>query len=373
METPTSPPIENLTAKQVELPSKTNFHLPTGSDTPSETPETQNVNSSQSGTGSAPLRVSGGMVTIFVYLASIIVVGLTINALVVRLNAHFNFIEKQREILNDKPHEIVIVGNSQSILFLNPTILSAELQRSVVEIHGGGVPAGWWYLAIKNIVLHLNPRPNTIIVPVLPEYVVNPNVFLVKYAKDPIAEEREPELEKMAKISKVTSPLSDWLSRTFSMVRTNDQLRRVLYEQIRDWEIALTTKKTKTANKTMNDTLKDVAPNRLPISSVVKLKKEEQTFENSFIPLIVNVAKKGGTQLIFVRVKQRDGKKQDDIQIAFMDKMQSFLQEQGIPYLDYSNDPRISEKDFVDDKHLSTNSQKIFNAILAQDLAPYLR
>jgi len=96
----------------------------------------------------------------------------------------------------------------------------------------------------------------------------------------------------------------------------------------------------------------------------------------SFLPDIIRLTKERGIRLIAVRLKtQRIGSGNSEtlgIRQYIVD-LSHYLDEQGVIFIDYGQDPRIGSEYFTDSIHLNEKGKALFTQILANDLNEILK
>lgn len=303
---------------------------------------------------------------------AILLVGFGINAAIGDISNQADYIDIQRKKLSKQPHDVVIVGNSLAIEHLNAASMSQHSQFGAVDVHYGGTKSCWWYLGMKNVALELNPKPKMIVIPFSPDFVAHFRKDLLEYTKHDGALAHEPEVDKIIKSGAIGPSMTLLSAAPIGIMHNNEQIKRVLYEKVRNYILGHLSVQIQKGSEMMKNTLKAIDKKRLPPSPVPAEEKAALTIEKSCIPLIVNTAQDAKTKLVFVRVKTRD-MQINEFDESFTEEIQRYFNERGVGYLDYSKDERIGAQDFSDERHLSKQSQQTFNAIVGNDLFPFLQ
>ena len=99
--------------------------------------------------------------------------------------------------------------------------------------------------------------------------------------------------------------------------------------------------------------------------------------DKTFLGQIVQLCREKGIQLFFVRVKRRRdliAGQQTGALLAYMEKLQNYLDKNDILLLDYSGDVRIEKKHFGHGDHLNRQGGRaMFTSLLADDLQENIR
>ena len=57
---------------------------------------------------------------------------------------------------------------------------------------------------------------------------------------------------------------------------------------------------------------------------------------------------------------------------AYIEQLRAYLNQRGVPLIDFTTESRLGEDLYVDGDHLSRAGRAVFTALLADSLAPYL-
>ena len=102
----------------------------------------------------------------------------------------------------------------------------------------------------------------------------------------------------------------------------------------------------------------------------------DRQVNKSYLPEMIRLTKEHGIQLVLVRLKQQTfGRSNSDTAETrrYIDKLSEYLDEQGVLFLDYGNDPRLINEGYKDPLHLNEMGQTIFTEILADGLNKTLK
>ena len=91
----------------------------------------------------------------------------------------------------------------------------------------------------------------------------------------------------------------------------------------------------------------------------------------SFLAAIIEYCSESGIELFFIRVKRlRDVKpdKESEELLAYMRRLRSYLENKGVPLLDYTYESRLTKDYFGKGDHLSkTGGKALFTHLLSAD------
>jgi hypothetical protein len=91
--------------------------------------------------------------------------------------------------------------------------------------------------------------------------------------------------------------------------------------------------------------------------------------ENSFLPEIIRLTGQNGIQLVFVRAPTRifpDAASEPAELKTYLGELQTYLANQGIPFLDLAWTAEIEDAHFADPHHMTVEGKHIFTGILAE-------
>jgi hypothetical protein len=96
---------------------------------------------------------------------------------------------------------------------------------------------------------------------------------------------------------------------------------------------------------------------------------------HSFLPEIIGLAQERGVRLIFVRAPTNlfpNPAAEPKGLETYVQDLQAYLAERGIPLLDLAHTPRIRPEHFSDPHHMTSEGKSIFTRVLAEALQPLI-
>jgi hypothetical protein len=97
---------------------------------------------------------------------------------------------------------------------------------------------------------------------------------------------------------------------------------------------------------------------------------------DSFLPEIIRLCKDNNVQLVLVRMRilrfARPGSEPPALR-AYGEKLAEYLKQNGVIYLDYSNDTQLTEQYYADPVHMNSAGQVFFTKIFGNDLEAVLK
>lgn len=293
----------------------------------------------------------------------------------------------QRAIKQTKP-KVILLGNSMLDNGVDPALLSQLTQSRTLKIHSGGSASATWYLWLKNIVATASHKPQCVVIFFRDYYLTQPRFRVTgKYKKviDAVATQKEPTLDRLAYLNGM-DPLSYFLYRYCPLFQKKQELKtraetamkETMAQQFLGLEPSEADKAIKHVFRNRNMTPSLLTTRQLEVESTQKSSHYnfETKIKKSFLPHMIEIAKKNNIKLMFVRVKRRrdaEHKVEPAGLINYTKKLKNYLKDKGLPLLDYTHDDRITLDYFADGDHLSkTKGKKLFTQLLAEKMIPLL-
>jgi hypothetical protein len=289
--------------------------------------------------------------------------------------------EHLREMEESQP-DLVLIGDSVLYEGIDPILLTDQLGLESYAITAPGSGTAAWYLLIKNIVIESAYRPKYIVIPfrntmlTVPQYRTTGRYFELL---DDFAGKNEPLVAQLAFINQM-NPLARFAEQYIPIYSARLELRNDLDNFVRYTPASVLGCSRDCTDEAVSSIFgREVDPmalNQMMEDAAKTLyAPEEMDFKGqvgtSFLPHMIQLAKKNQIDLIFVRTKIFGPEPLTLNQYA-ADLDAYLLENEHVHLLDYSKDPRILESDYVDSLHMNDFGQQKFTKILADDLSPII-
>jgi len=288
------------------------------------------------------------------------------------------------ETLTSIKPELILLGNSMLGEAVGQEQISEALGVNSVKVWLGGSGSAWWYLVIKNIVSKLSHRPRYIGIFFRDNYLTLPqHKTSGKHKKgiDGFAGEGEEVLDQLAYFSSMNS-VELAVQKYLPLFNHRTQLRETFEQNLKN----LVAKNTgvgdvEKVNELISVTLDNAKMNsqmlhRRQIADELTQDeyRKDMSFhpERSFLEHIVTMCKEQDIGLFFVRVKRlRDLKvnKQSPELLKYISQLNAYLNEQNIPFIDFTDNRQILKKHFGKSDHLNKKGgRNLFTQLLAEQI-----
>lgn len=286
--------------------------------------------------------------------------------------------------IDERRPDIVLLGDSMLYPAVDAAVLSQKLNESVMAIGLPGSASTLWYLIVKNNIVETNHPPKTLVIffrdtmMTVPGYRVTGRYF---EQIDEFATPRDEELVKKAYINQM-NPLEKWAEAWFPpygsrwSVRQgiDSRLRYILPDSLLDCDKACMDNAMEAVFGSQNMDLSFLSDALAAaddyLYSRAALDFDAQVGE-SFLPDLIQITKERGIQLVLVRMRilrfTAPGSEPPGLR-AYNEKLARYLAANGVIYLDYSDEARLTRDDFSDSLHFGPSGKAIFTPILAEDL-----
>jgi hypothetical protein len=287
--------------------------------------------------------------------------------------------------LNQLQPEIVLVGDSVLYSSTDESALSAMLGKKIYKIAVPGAGSAIWYLILKNVVLESKHRPQYVVIPFRDTQLTLPAFRTTGYyfsVVDEHATQNEPLVIQLAYIGAM-NPAEKIADQYFPLYSARWLIREGLNRRLRYFPPAALLGCGQTcADDAFNAVLKKEALSNIGASargvydvnllySRAALDFESQ-MDQSFLPAMIELARKNDVTLIFVRMKNMDyptAAHETPALRNYIQALSAYLSAQAdVRYLDLSHDERILPAHFTDGSHFNAEGQKTFTLILAEEL-----
>jgi hypothetical protein len=296
------------------------------------------------------------------------------------------FVRKQyqEEIVQQKS-DMVLIGDSVLLLSVDAAQLSSLIGKQAYSLAIPGSASAVWYLAMKNIVATSPRKPAQVVIVfrdtilTAPGYRVNGKYFSLV---DELASPDDTVLVEKAFIQQM-NPLEKWGDRFLPLYGSRLRLRETV-----DYYIRYTLPGLVGCSKQCNDDANIAVFQDLNLDAnllVEAIATAESYLYNperldfasqlpqSFLPEIVDLARKNNIQLILVRTKHLNDPSaatEDASLQAYITALKQYASKNNVIVLDFAHDDRLTSDLFTDSHHLSQRGAVVFTGMLAEALNP---
>jgi hypothetical protein len=288
---------------------------------------------------------------------------------------------------NDKP-DIVLLGDSTLMDGVDTEKLSEHIGKKASSFSAPGLASAYWYIVLKNSIVVAEHHPQAVVVVFRDTMLTAPGyrVYGAYFERiDEYARHQEPVLLERAYLNQM-NPLEIWSEKHFPLYSAGETIRQKIDFRIRYTVPGWLNCDMDCTDSSMNAvfTAADLEPGQLRnavataesyLYTPAQLDFSRQV-EKSFLPEMIRMTQKNGIQLIVVRIKhQTTGTNSMETPAAkkYIADLSKYLQDQGVSFLDYGQDPKLTSEYFKDMLHLNPQGRVVFTKILANGLNETLK
>jgi len=282
---------------------------------------------------------------------------------------------------------IILAGNSLLDNSVNHLQFSKLLGIKALKMSRNGSASAYWYLLFKNVIAMSKHKPDSVAFFFRDYFLTNPSYRVTgRYKKllEEVALKKEPLLDRLAYKSSM-NPVEQAFALYSPLFQQRDNAVNQLEKTVKGKFISsLIDSRFKKVNKS----IKSIFNNRKLDKHLLTIKQLEAEssgrrlydfqIENkkSFLPHILDIGRKKGIRLLFVRMKRRRDlfrESQPEMLKRYIDDLEKYLQDNGATLLDFTGNKKLTEDLFSLGDHLSKDSgRKVFMRILAKKMKPLL-
>ncbi len=294
---------------------------------------------------------------------------------------------KDFEEITTRQAEVVLVGDSILVLGIDPEELTRLTGRETYSMGTPGSASAVWYLSIKNVITKVPVPPKYVVVffrdtiLTAPGYRVNGKYFNLV---DELAYRDDALLLQKAFIAQM-GPVEQVFDQYFPLYGSRLRLRETIDYYIRYGLTNLLGCDAACNDRANIAVFQDLnIDNSLLVEAIATAESylytpERLDFDNqigkSFLPDMVQRAQDKGIQIILVRTKHQIYPTEASQPLAlrdYIEKLEAYASENGLVYLDFSHDERLTPDLFADSHHLNERGSQVFTEILTEALLPIL-
>jgi hypothetical protein len=285
--------------------------------------------------------------------------------------------------------QIVLLGNSMLESRVDEIAFSRYTRIRTAKFWSGGSSSAWWYAVTKNIIAEAQVKPKIAVIFFRDQFLTDPEFRVDGKYKAQLNEmlSTDDELvDRLAYLKKM-----NWftyaLYKHSSLFQKRDAINDDFKAGVKDGFVGklMGIEKGKTdeaiarvfANKNMDRSLLTARQ----LSAESRFGTDIYDFDNrvkkSFLPHIIDVAKKNDIELVFVRIKKRrdaEAVAQPVSVKKYIDDLGLYLERNDCNFLDFTYDARIKAEHFAEGDHLTPEQGKqVFTKIFADEIIELLR
>lgn len=281
---------------------------------------------------------------------------------------------------NDRP-DMVMLGDSTLLDGVDPDRLSELTGLKVSSFDVPGSASAFWYLVLKNNIVEAEYKPKYVMVLfrdtilTAPGYRVHGSYFI---QLDEFAQRNEPVLLERAYLN-LMNPLEKLAEGYFPLYGARVQIRREIDALIRYTLPAWLGCDRECNDSSMYEmfTAADLEPGQLQNAIAAaegylytnRQLDFDRQIDHSFLPEMIRLTGDNDIQLILVRLKNLTAGERETSSIKrYTAALSEYLTRQGVLFLDFGRDPRLTYRYFVDSLHLTREGEALFTEMLAERL-----
>ena len=290
------------------------------------------------------------------------------------------------EQLREMRPEIVLIGDSMGGSRIDPTYFASQLgNRNVAPLFYNATGSAFWYLAFKNWVLAVTPRPRLAVFFFRDDQLTDP-LFRVagpyRATLDRVARSNEARLNVVL-ATRLQGPLYR-LDALADEVYDQERLRQWLEPALVNAPVGLVArhKEARTLLGRMNSEIFCLEALRSMAQADV-WQAEEATYDfdksvvTSVLPPLLALGKMAGVRMAFVRVQRRPENNRPPVQSPalqrYVSRLRGYLDKEGAFFHDDWGDPEQPLSMYADGDHLSSTFRHRYTDRFLQVNAPFFR
>ena len=279
--------------------------------------------------------------------------------------------------------KMMLIGSSMLGEAVDQKQITKLTGLPTVKVWYGGSGSAWWYLVVKNIVPKIDEKPKYIGIFFRDNYLTLPQHKINgknKKAIDMFAGNDEEILDKLAYFNSMNS-FQLLMYKYFPLINRRDFFKNSFENKIEKTSAFLLglensgqlkdALSSSFSNNKMNPEM--LHERQLADEQAQDEYRKDMSFqpEKTFLKHIIDQCRAQGISLFFVRVKRlRDvtpNHKTDENLLTYISQLNDYLLSQGVPLLDFTNDPKITRQHFGKGDHLNRKEgRKVFTARLSE-------
>lgn len=290
-----------------------------------------------------------------------------------------------KRVLEQTSTQIVMLGDSLLQTNVDAAALSAALGVEIFSVRASGSASALWYLVLENNIVEAERKPRALIILfrdtmlTLPGYRVHGSYFILidEYAApDDLLFIERAYIHRMNPLEKLAEAYLPVYGGRLDLRKLLDaRIRHTLPRLFLHCDAACANGAMdavfQAANLEANLLAEAVASAETYLYTPRALDFDANV-NDSFLPEIIRLCRENGIQLVLVRARTLRFDSEPPALKTYMDDLASYLDERGIPFLDFSRDERLVPRLFADTLHLNEAGKAVFTEMLAEALESIL-
>lgn len=286
---------------------------------------------------------------------------------------HLKYIEENQS-------EIVLLGDSTLVLGVDANQLAEQTSKPVYSIGIPGSASALWYLLLKNNIADAGYKPEYVLVVfrdsilTAPGYRVHGSYFELL---DEYARRNEPILIEKSFVN-LMNLFEIMAEKYFPLYFLRSNIRKEIDASIRYFAPPLFECDNTCADYALGELFQgaDMEPGALvdavgAAESLLYTPEQldfETLIDKSLLPDMIEIAKEKNINLVFVRIKVLSGPQQSPELDQYLADLATYFNEQNVRYLDFGDDPQLTNELFRDPIHLNEQGKELFTQLVANRL-----
>lgn len=293
-----------------------------------------------------------------------------------------NFVRQtNKKYLVENQPQIMMLGDSLLIAGVDELALSDALGRKTYNAGVAGSASALWYLILKNNVVESPHRPQTLIIVFRDTMLTTPGYRVYGSYFEQIDEYAGPHdfiLIERAYINQM-NPFEKLAEAYLPVYGSRLRLREALDTRIRYTLPGLILKcDARCTNRAMTTVFQGGNLEQNILAEAIASAEDylytpraldfEGSVDTSFLPEIIQLCKDQDIQLVLVRARTLRFTSEPPGLKTYVEDLASYLDQRGVPFLDFSRDERLTSDLYADILHLNEAGKAIFTEMLAEAL-----
>lgn len=313
-----------------------------------------------------------------IFLLAAIVVTLVVPAFFRPSADEARFDRKRLDALSALRPTWLFVGNSMLYSRIDPARLGERLGAPVGMIAVGGSSSPHWYLALKNVVARLDPKPRRVFVFFRGRALTEPFAAVDGIHRTTLAalsDGEEPELAAILSANRdFPDEVAERLRRLYPLVAESDRARDYLGvvaatpltpgawrlmaarfggAPLDEADAQRLRREREATRRRANAIFTDENLRVGPVASIPRRPRGSfaEELPGSFLPAMLTVAADRGLSPVFVRVRTRTAPAAAEV--AYLGALRDYLEKRGFGYLDMEAHPGVTPGWFGEGDHIA--------------------
>ena len=287
-----------------------------------------------------------------------------------------------RRVVEERHPQVVFLGNSMVGDNLDGDAFARATGLATVRAYQHGSASAWWYETLVHDLLAVERPPATVVLLFRDHFLTHPSFRVLGPFSYRLAEHEawtDPLVYALAyrpALGALAPLYRDW-----PLFRNRDQEKRLAegaVERGLEHLFGIPPGSTDQAVAVVfNDANLDPAQRTIRQQMAEDHDLDPELFDfparvgESFLPHMIARAKRRGVELVLVRMKKRrdltPGAAPEPLR-RYVSDLRAYLEAEGVPFLDLSEDPRLGAELFSWGDHYTDEGRTVFTQLLAEEL-----